>query len=144
MYIQDEVTTPWVITTTVDSDDAVCHDFIKTIQENFDHKKEYLNTLKGYKYVLETGRFYGQKSESNPFISLVEKTEEAKGIYVRVHGAAHLYAPVKQIDNREPMWVQVCHGDNVLNKARLRKKHAGRAYDDVKKHVTMQVGDGEG
>lgn len=138
-YIQESVVTSWVATTTLDADDAIGNGYIELLQENFRKKREYLNVTCGFTYALVTGRFYGRKAKSNPFITLVEPTVGARGVYCVIHGAAPHEAPVRQLDDIQARWVQVAHGDNLLNRARVGRKHSGRAYEELRSYITMDI-----
>lgn len=131
-HIKNEVLTPWVITTTLDSDDAISIDFVDRVQKNFRSRKEYINLPHGYKYLTRTpGKVYGVHAPRNPFISLVEETDNALGVYCQVHGAAHLHAPVVQDGFRRSCWIQAIHGDNLLNKGGLKKKDTGVNVSEI-------------
>jgi len=130
-FLKKTVTTPWVMTTTLDSDDAISMDFIETVQASFNSEHEYLNLTKGYKYLTRTDKFYSRFSHGNPFITLVEPTDGAIGVYCRVHGSKDLPAPIRQIGGSQKYWLQVVHGDNIVNKGRLMSKDKGHPYSDI-------------
>jgi hypothetical protein len=134
-YIKANVKTPWVITTTLDSDDALSNNFIEHVQSHFAQRKEYLNVTRGFKYIPnhDPNSLFGCHSLANPYISLVESTDEAKGVYCIVHGGAHHHASVRQIDHPQVGWVQLIHGDNLVNRAKWRKSHGGWFLDRVKR-----------
>jgi len=138
-FLDTLVSTPWVISTTLDSDDAISVDFVEHLQASFREEKEYYNFERGFMYSPEKGRFYGRRSERNPFISLVEPMENVRGVFCRVHGAAHLEAPIRQIGERQGYWAQVVHGDNILNKTAHKSKDRGRKYSELSERFKMYV-----
>ncbi len=140
-FIQETVKTSWVATTTLDADDAVSNSYFEFLQGKFRKTREYLNVTRGFNYVIDTSRFYGRKGTANPFITLVEPTKTARGVYCVIHGAATLEAPVIQLESPGVCWVQVAHGGNLLNKKRVGGEHKGRPYTDyeLKNMITVNI-----
>jgi hypothetical protein len=136
-YIKANVKTPWVITTTLDSDDAFSDRYIEGVQQYFRPQREYLNVTGGWKYIPNgsTDRLFGASSKANPYISLVEPTAEAKGVFCIVHSGARNEAPVRQISSKKGVsWLQLIHGDNLMSRAKWRVKHHGRTIEDISKN----------
>jgi len=96
----------WVITTRLDSDDALEPHFIETIQKNFREETEFLNLPQGFQLVDGVRRKV--KLFSNPFLSYVEKAENPKTVYHVHHDRAMDSAPVRDLIS-EPAWTQTCH-----------------------------------
>lgn len=138
-FLSYRATAPWVISTTLDSDDGISIDFVEHLQASFREKKEYYNFERGFMYSPEKDRFYGRRSERNPFISLVESTENIRGVFCRVHGAAHLEAPIRQIGERQGYWAQVVHGDNILNKTAHKSRDKGRLYSELSERFKLRL-----
>jgi Putative rhamnosyl transferase len=113
--------TKYLITTRMDNDDAVCKNFIQSIQENFEEKEfEFISFINGY--VLETGKLYSFKYINNPFTSLVERikstsTDEIRTILCGEHSQLSALGNIKQIET-DSTWLQVVHGKNVSNRIR--------------------------
>ena len=116
--------TEYLITSRLDSDDAISKDYIATIQDNFAEQEfEFINF--SYGYVLHSHKFhklYIFKYLQNPFVSLVERVNEFSDIgFQTVFCADHtqLYSQgnVKQIKD-EPGWMQLIHGKNHNNRVR--------------------------
>ena len=111
----------YLITTRIDNDDAISHDFVSIIQDNFSQQEfEFINFT--YGYVWHQGKIYLRKYENNPFISLVEKIyrqkiDEIKTVYCVNHAQVSSEENVKQIDIA-PSWLQVIHDKNVANRVR--------------------------
>ncbi|MFJ4265390.1 glycosyltransferase [Paenarthrobacter nicotinovorans] len=109
-------TTPSVITTRVDNDDAVADDFIETIQKCFDGQSLlFVNLVNGAQFA--NNKLYVRPYTKNPFASLIETPSEGPPVtvFVEHHYRIDAYAPVMNVRTKHPMWLQVVHGGNVLN-----------------------------
>ena len=107
--------TPFVITTRVDNDDAVAYDFVETIQREFAQQRiEFVNLVNGAQYSKE--KVYLRPYTRNPFISLVESDEDGppKTVFAKRHYEVDKVGPVRNVRTPHPMWLQVVHGENVL------------------------------
>ncbi len=109
----------YLLTTRLDSDDAIALNHIEIVQENFEEvNNKILNLWHGYKILYPT--FSTQKliHPVNSFISLIEKAEKNK-IFLTAMGIWHTYiygyGNVKQINTQNPMWLMNIHGDNIKN-----------------------------
>jgi len=107
--------TDWLITTTLDNDDALAKTFVSTIQSAFARQSfEFLNVTRGYRLVYRTGRLYEISYPSNSFISLVESRTAFRsimGCYPHYDIPRLFKSP---IDIRtEPLWLVVSHAINV-------------------------------
>lgn len=116
--LPDEATA--VVTTRIDNDDAVSVDHIARIREAVagvaaDERRAFVFTS-GYE--LSAGRLYWRPFPRSPFASLVEPT---LGTLSTVMGAGHealdAVAPVTELAG-DAAWLQVVHGDNILNRVR--------------------------
>lgn len=106
----------WVITTRLDNDDAIHERFIEILQHQCHFlEHEVLNFSRGL--ILDRGHLYEVIDRSNAFTSLVEPLSELRTVWCRQHTDLELIAPVRQIDTY-PMWLQIIHEDNVLNRRR--------------------------
>lgn len=126
-YINDNITSDYLITTRIDNDDAISVNFIESIQYEFTSIKD---SLKGDHIILNAGNGYQfetkfpfRKSKRlgynySPFISLVSKIDPAKTT-LTVLSHSHLAwkgfseaieLPVKMY------WAQIIHKKNVSNK----------------------------
>ena len=68
-------------------------------------------------------------------MSFVEETAVMQGIHVAVHGKCDQVAPIRQI-GQGGYWIQVCHDDNLINKAASRG-HSGKSYDDIRERFVI-------
>ena len=105
----------FVITTRLDTDDALGAGFVETVQSAFSGQHfEFINLTHGYVLDLNKDRLYGHKHPSNPFLSLIESVDEFKTVYCGDHGELLSTGQVKQLDTR-PLWLLVVHGGNVTS-----------------------------
>ncbi len=111
----------YLITSRLDSDDAISIEYIETIQNNFAEQEfEFLNF--SYGYVLNGGKLYLFKYLQNPFVSLVERVNELsvngfKTVLCADHTELYSHGKVKQIKT-ETGWMQIIHGKNNNNRVR--------------------------
>lgn len=107
--------TEWVITTRFDNDDTLDAWFIQSIQEQFDETEKIVDTL-GYRLNQRTREKipfdYYDKIRTSPFISLIEKSKEMRGVMHAKHGEMGQHHKVSIINKR--LWVQVIHNCNHL------------------------------
>ena len=139
--IGDLCTTPSVITTRVDNDDAVADDFIETIQKCFvGQNRLFVNLVNGAQYANQ--KLYLRPYTKNPFSSLIETPGEElpATVFVEHHYRIDAYAPVLNIRTRHPMWLQVVHGGNVLNEIVGLRTRARRIAPHFS--VAMDVNEG--
>lgn len=110
----------YLITSRSDNDDAIHKDYIQIIQNNFREQKfQLLNLDLGYSLDQDTGKVYIKKYPSNPFMSLIESTENFLTIFTVPHDNLHIKyanAQLYQSLRTKPAWIQVIHGGNVSNK----------------------------
>lgn len=111
-----------LITTRLDNDDALHHLFIRDIQLRVATRpavRPYaLNFQHGFRLDLETGQAVIAVKRSNPFISLVEPFDniaDVRTVWARQHTHIKEIAPVLEIKGWHK-WLQVAHGNNLLNK----------------------------
>jgi hypothetical protein len=107
-----------VITSRLDNDDAVCKNYIETIQSKFMSQDQlFVNILNGF--MLEGRKLYLKKIFKNPFISLIEKINQNKERIKTIFCEEHLNIDKvgRVIDVRDqPGWLIVIHGKNLANK----------------------------
>lgn len=106
-----------LITTRVDSDDAVATDFVAAVQQQFDGQERMFVSFARGLQVDRSGAVYRRDQPSGPFLSLIERRVDESvplTVYATKHARARELAPVREVATR-PMWVQVVHGGNVAN-----------------------------
>lgn len=118
---------PILITTRLDSDDAVGVHFTATIRaeataapsEHLDVGL-YLNPLSGVQ-IDRSGGVYRYDYPTNPFISYVERRRVGSAPRTVLQDFRHLasreHGPVREISTA-PIWLQVVHGGNLMNEIR--------------------------
>ena len=109
---------PYLITTRIDSDDAVARQFVADVQSHFDRQESlYINLLCGVQ-VERTGEVYRYDEPSNPFISYIEKRADSvppRTVFFSLsHGRSRWYADLLNVVG-PPRWMQVIHGSNIAN-----------------------------
>jgi hypothetical protein len=106
--------TTHLVTTTLDSDDALARSFVGQVHS---HARpvdfELINFVEGLRLVERTGTLYHCQLRSNPFITAVEKLEQAKTIWAYLPHST-LLERVREVRDviSSPLWLQVVHGRN--------------------------------
>lgn len=114
----------YLITTRVDSDDALSRDFIRSVQEEFAQQDLLFVTFPHGLQLDGEGRLYVYDEPSGPFMSLIERwgTEPPRVVLSHAcfsHGLARRQGPIREvITGDRPMWLQYIHGTNVANAVR--------------------------
>lgn len=108
---------PWLLTTRLDSDDAIARDFMAAVQREFIPTDGLFVDFPRGVQIDRDGSTYLYDQLSSPFLTLVERRRP--GVTPRtVHSARHARAreagPLREV-SAPPMWVQVIHGTNLLN-----------------------------
>jgi hypothetical protein len=107
---------PWVITTRLDSDDAISTDYVNTVQSRFAPQKKGINFAAGWVYDPRRDLCMQVTNWCNQFISLVEPRDKSlKTVYCRKHKEMHLECHVDDSWSKT-RWMQVAHGGNALNR----------------------------
>jgi Putative rhamnosyl transferase len=119
-----------LITTRLDSDDAVSTRFVEEVQRRFDRQDlMYINFLRGIQ-INRSGQVFRYDYPANPFISLVEARETGVGprtVFQSFrHGDSRRLAPVLNVVTA-PRWMQVVHGGNLANGIRGPRVRPGVA-----------------
>lgn len=108
---------PWLLTTRLDSDDAVARDFMASVQDEFTPTEGlFIDFPRGIQ-IDRSGGTYLYDQLSSPFLTLVERRRAdvaPSTVYAARHARARQWGPVREV-SAPPMWVQVIHGSNLLN-----------------------------
>jgi len=104
-----------VITTRLDSDDAIHREFVEAVQSAYSGTRTFVELARGYTYDARTGKLCRLHYPDNPYVSLIEPaTPELLTVYCENHDHLREVGPFVVID--EPRgWLQVVHDDNVWN-----------------------------
>jgi hypothetical protein len=110
--------TPYIITSRLDNDDAIRYDYIDRIQNNFNKQEKCLIDFpNGLCLEIEPNfRLSYRKMEFNPFLSLIENSNDFKTV---MHYFSHLAwkkekVTLNKIKNTRT-WLQIIHNRNKLN-----------------------------
>ena len=108
---------PFLITTRIDSDDAMAVDFMATVQAQFARQERLFVSITRGVQIDRSGAVYLSDQLSNPFLSLIERREPGRlpdTVYVAKHARARAHGPIREV--RAPvMWAQVVHDLNLSN-----------------------------
>ena len=108
---------PFLITTRIDSDDAMAVDFMATVRAQFARQDRLFVSLTRGVQIDRSGAVYLSDQLSNPFLSLIERRDPERlpdTVYVAKHARARAHGPVREV--RAPvMWAQVVHDLNLSN-----------------------------
>lgn len=105
-----------LITTRFDNDDAVSDQFLATIQAQFTGQSyDILNFPDGFLW--QRNRLYTKRNLANPFVSMIETAENFQTIWCKGHYLLKQDPAFRQVEVG-PLWMQVIHGRNVLNRVR--------------------------
>jgi hypothetical protein len=113
------VSTPYLVTTRVDSDDALGNRYLQAIQEAFEEQeREFLEFPCGIQSYRD--HLYNCYWPSNPFLSLIERVHDGSQfstVFCIRHDRVREAGPVRRI-LRSPQWMHVIHSRN--NQSGLR------------------------
>lgn len=124
---------PYLISTRIDSDDAVSTRFVEDVQGRFDHQESlYVNLMHGVQ-LDRSGQLFHAHFAENGFISYVEKRlpDEAPRtvFWCMAHEESSSFAPVCNVVG-PARWMQVVHGANVANSVRGLRARPGPIVPD--------------
>ena len=115
-YVEENISTEYLITSRIDNDDCIHKDFINEIQKHFD-KQDFLaiDNIEGYTLQIEPNFILGKKEHIfNPFISLIEKNKNPKTVWHYVHNMWKKEPRLIHV-NEKRLWLSVIHGKNKVN-----------------------------
>lgn len=102
----------YLITTNLDSDDAISEEFILTIQNQFHNQNfEFINFPFGYLYRFKDQKLYLREWLTAPCHTLIESYHNFQSVLNYPHTTINKYK-VSQILTK-PMWLMTAHGKNV-------------------------------
>ena len=115
-YVEENISTEYLITSRIDNDDCIHKDFINEIQKHFD-KQDFLaiDNIEGYTLQIEPNFILGKKEHIfNPFISLIEKNVQPKTVWHYVHNMWKKEPRLIHVTEKR-LWLSVIHGKNKVN-----------------------------
>lgn len=108
-----------LITTNLDNDDGIAHDFVRRLQEvTVVVPRAVLYLTNGL--IKQDRKLYIRKDRSNAFCSVREGWTEPACCWADWHNRLGLQMPVVEVGGA-PAWLQVVHGLNVSNRVRGRR-----------------------
>jgi hypothetical protein len=122
--VEEVAQRPFLITTRLDSDDAIGTRFVEVVQAQFDEQEAlYVDLVRGLQ-VDRTGQVFRYDYPLNPLISFIERRDGSPRTVFQSfrHGDSRRHAPVRAVIT-SPMWVQVVHGGNLMNAVRGPRVH---------------------
>lgn len=107
-----------LITTRLDSDDAIHRLFIETVQREFSGGSDIvLAFYYGLTMIIPEGTINEKNNMTNPFISKFEKADDVKTVF---DGSSHFHLQMKYLTKLASLrqaWLQVIHGGNAKSVA---------------------------
>lgn len=113
------VSSPFLLTTRLDNDDAIAKDHLRLVQDAFcGQAREFITFPCGLQSL--RGHLYQVNWPSNPFLSLIEAVDDEQSIttvFCIAHDHLHKAGCVRQVKS-SPQWLQILHSANVGNELR--------------------------
>jgi N-acetylglucosaminyl-diphospho-decaprenol L-rhamnosyltransferase len=130
----------WVLTTNLDTDDAINREFVNEIQEEFRGVRECVSFTEGMAYRVTTGNSFKSHIMNNAYQTAIELGKDAEGILVIDHLRLAEVFDVRYVYTEDPMWFQVVHGGNISNLC-IKKHKLAEEYrrDYVQKFFEVEV-----
>ncbi|KRE37767.1 hypothetical protein ASG73_08995 [Janibacter sp. Soil728] len=125
---------PFVITTRMDSDDAIAVDFMASVQAQFVEQPQLFVGFPRGIQIERSGAVHRCDVLSNPFLSLIEARRDGEPpatVYVTKHARARGHGRLREVA-APPMWAQVLHGSNVsniVNGVRVHPRVVGERFE---------------
>src|SRR5690554_1801143 len=113
---KDSVAFPHIITSRIDNDDCISKYFIEEIQSKFNFQ-DYMaiDIIKGYSLEIKPAFRLGKKEHVfNPFISLIEKNEKPKTVWMNEHQMWKKEDRIITVRNKR-LWLSIIHQQNKVN-----------------------------
>jgi hypothetical protein len=115
-----------VLTTRIDSDDAMHVDLLSSVQEYVEpfaasgHDQLLINFPRGFKLDVAAAQAYHSHLDNSPFHSLIERRRPIRSVMSGNHSVLHQQYPTHQ-DHSIPGWLQVVYGGNIRNNITSRE-----------------------
>ena len=119
--IKPFITGSYVVTTRLDNDDIIHRDFIATINElAVPSNNTIIDLVTGYQLKLSFEKAIIRQYENafNPFISLVETSNQVKTVLSKMHNEWEGADKIIKF-SKKPLWVEYIHGKNAANYSKL-------------------------
>lgn len=114
-----------IITTRIDNDDSFHCSMIKNIQDEISKRSEVNYVLSfdnGYQYIAGSSILQTFYYPNSHFTSYIEhKSDHLQTILYWDHFFVDKYKKVVHVDNKLPLWIEICHDSNVVNSLSTKK-----------------------
>jgi hypothetical protein len=124
------VSSPYLVTTRLDNDDAIANDHIASVQGAFcGQEREFVTFPVGLQSF--HGHLYNAYWPSNPFLSLIEKVGvngQVTTVFCVAHDRVTHGNTVRKVLSA-PQWLQVLHDANLENRLRGWPRLSSRSHD---------------
>lgn len=119
----------YAITTRIDNDDMFSEDYIARIQEyaNDNFHECILSFSEGRKYDLSTKKQYEYERKDNHFLSMLGTKKEC----ILQYNHSKIFDSGKEVimlDSNKPMWTEIIHESNVINRIKDEDKEIGEKH----------------
>lgn len=114
-----------ILTTRLDNDDSLHKTFIDEVQKHYmkDSTEHVLNFLYGYQFFVNDNLLFRNKFENNHFTTLAEKNDDnLVTILFYNHLLLSHHKHIVNIENAQPIFIELLHGGNVCNSLTLDKE----------------------
>ncbi|KAF2516856.1 hypothetical protein E0W68_11615 [Flavobacterium salilacus subsp. salilacus] len=128
---------PYLITSRIDNDDCIRNSFINEVQNKF-KKQDYMaiDVIKGYSLQIKPVIMLGKKEHIfNPFISLIEKNDNPKTVWLNDHNHWKKETRIMQITDKR-LWMSIIHEKNKVNEF---DGYGNVKWDDVKSDFILST-----
>jgi hypothetical protein len=114
-YLDRHSRRPFLITSRLDSDDALRHDYLQAVQDSFDPLAPgFLRFQSGLKLDSASRSLFSVSWACASFLSLIERRDtRPRTVYFCAHNRAHRRATLRDV-SLEHAWLQVVHDQNIV------------------------------
>ncbi len=112
----------FLVTSRIDSDDALACNYISDVKKQLKpvEKPEFFSFTNGAQHFEQEGVTYSVRHKLNHFVTLIEPlsgsgSEEFYSVLRYNHTELSKHHRVNYIKTTEPMWLEVVHGNNLIN-----------------------------
>lgn len=114
----------YILTTRMDNDDSLAYNAIELIQNSIKtyHKTNtyIINPLNGVQYYEEYNCSLIVKWKASHFLTMIASKDINDNVYSIKHTDVSKKYIVKQLRTKNPLWMEVCHKNNLVNDVHLK------------------------
>lgn len=133
-------TSEYVISTSLDSDDALSKNYVAEVQKHFRGRREFINLVKGVVVAHHRGfQYIGDRRArgTNHFRSFVEHRGDIQSVYAVSHGDSCKIAAVQHVKDTTARWLEVIHGGNCSNRFKKNKNDKTRPLEELAEEFSL-------